>query len=347
MVTVRRQVPPAQTAQVQAPAGSMLADAVDVGVLREEKVKMCFYGINRSGKTTLAAEFAEHHGPVLFISTEPDACGGAGSIGSKRGIKIQRISHKFLGQDKDGRWMDADDKRCVRRDRLKGSDKLLALLQELAGQHPFKTVVFDTITSYQELCLVEIMGWDAPPAMHPKASEVGKSNYQYRAERWRKNLTPLLDLTNCHVILLAQQKDHNPPMTESESGKSFPDMKAKLLGNTGSSSFIAPAVGSSNAQWIADNCSYIVQLFEAEVQQRVEIPQFDGEGRPADPIIEYVGTGKRQRHLRLTSHPNYAAGGRWDFDRSIPEFITASTPKELYSAMAALIPALAPSPAQR
>ncbi len=311
--------------------GSMLADAVSVSVLREDWVKACFYGRNRSGKTSLACEGPK---PLLLISTEPDAQGGASSVSNKDGVRIQRVSHKLLGQDKDGRWMDATDKRCVRRDRLKGTEKLTALLAELGGPHPFKTVVLDTATSYQELVLVEIMGWDAPPAMHPPAQEVGKKRYQYRAEKWRQTLTPLLDLDNCHVFINCQEKDHNQEKDDFGG-------RAKLMHLTQDSSFMAPAVGSTNAEWLETHCGYIMQLMEMEVTREESVPQFNEDGSLAEPMIQRVGTGKRQRHLRMLYHPNYQAGGRWNFDPNMPEFVTAPTPTALYQAMAKFIPALA------
>ncbi len=329
MPVINKQTSPRQ--HIQAPAGTMLADAVPVSVLKEKKVKLCIYGRNRTGKTTLAAQFPK---PLLFISTEPDERGGMGSVVSATGAVLQRVSHKLLGQDQDGQWVDANDPKCVRKDRLKGSEKLMGLFAELGGQHPFKTVVLDTVTSYQELCLVEIMGWDAPPAIHPNAKAVGKDNYQYRAEKWRRNLIPLLDVTNCHVLVLAQEKDHNPEKDDFGG-------RNKLIGRERLESYIAPAVGSTNAQWVADNCNYIVQLFEAEVMQDMVVPTIDPTtGNAGEPIIQKVSTGVRQRHLRLLSHPCYAAGGRWDFERNIPEFISAKTPKELYAALAGFIHAL-------
>lgn len=328
MPTVSRQTPPAKPAQF--PAGSVLGSAVPVTNLREQRIKTCIYGRNRSGKTTLACQFKK---PLLLISSEPDACGGATSVGNMEGVFLQRISHRLLGQDTVGRWVDAEEKSCVRKDTLKGSDKLAAIINELSQTRHFETVVLDTATSLQELILVEIMRWDAPPAMQPNAKAVGKDNYQYRAEKWRKAMIPLLDLSYCNVVVLCQEKDHNAP-TDDFGGK------AKLLHTMQQGSFMAPALGATNAQWLQDNCGYIVQIYEDEVTEEVSVPQMSPDGRPAPPIVQRVGTGKRARHLRLLYHPNFAAGGRWQFNKDMPEFVTAPTPQELYSAMAVYIPAL-------
>lgn len=311
MPTTNRQRPPI-AAEPSAPAGSVLATAVPVASLREERVRVCIYGRNRSGKTTLACQFRK---PLLIVSTEPDACGGATSVADVPGVSIIRAGV----QKQPG-------------DRVHGSAKVAALAAELRGSCPFATVVLDTATSLQELILVEIMRWDSVPGMM-QVGAVGKENYQYRAELWRKAMIGLFDLSNCDLVVLAQEKDHNPA-TDDFGGK------RKILGTMQQGSFMAPALGATNAQWLQDNCGYVVQIYEDEVTQEVTVPMNNPDGTPAPPSVQRVGTGRRQRHLRLLYHPNFAAGGRWQYNRDMPEFVTAPTPAELYAAMAAYIPAL-------
>lgn len=335
--TTNKQLPP--KVQIQAPQGSMLADAVPVSALQEDKVKVCIYGRNRVGKTTFAALFKK---PLLFISSEPDANGGAQSVKSVPGVHLQRVSNKLLGQDKDGRWLNADDPRCVRKDKVKGCAKVVALANELKGQHPFATVVMDTATSLQDIALTELWGLpEVPDSM--SWGVVPDGLYIPRAEKLRSTLRPLLDLTNCNVVILAQEIDHNAKEGPEDRGGS-----RKLMGGsmgTGPTmqqrAFMAPMLGSTNAKWLQDNVGYILQMYEDEIMEDMVIPQIDPTtGGAGTPIVQKVGTGKRQRHMRMLYHPNFAAGGRWDFDPSIPEFITAKTPKELYAALAEYIPAL-------
>jgi hypothetical protein len=66
----------------------------------------------------------------------------------------------------------------------------------------------------------------------------------------------------------------------------------------------------------------------------------DHEGKPTEPLVSRVGTGVRQRHLRLLYHPNFAAGGRMAFDPDIPEFVTADTPAKLFAELCKYVPAL-------
>lgn len=324
--SIRRQAPPAPASA--APPGSMLADAMPVAAIVEQFVRICVYGRNRAGKTSLAARFAK---PLLLISSEPDPCGGASSVSNIDGVHLQRVSDKLLGKNAAGAWVDATDRTCVWRDRLKGSAKVVALANELAGEHPFKTVVLDTVTSLQDVILCELMNLPKVPEMMSWGM-VPDGMYQARAEKLRETVRPLLDLRNCNVIILAQEKDHN---AQEERGG-----KRKLLHTMQQGSFMAPALGSTNAQWLQDNCGYIVQIYEDEITQQVAVPTMNPDGTPGPPSITEVGTGRRSRHLRLLYHPNFAAGGRWQWERNVPEFVRAPSPKELYDALAKFIPAL-------
>jgi hypothetical protein len=238
----------------------------------------------------------------------------------------------MLGQDSAGRWVNADNPACVRRDTVKGSAKVVTIANELAVHNPFKTVCLDTVTSLQDIILVELQNLPKIPEM--MSWGIPNDNlYKNRAERLRETVRRLLELNNCNVIVNAQEKDHNGPKDDFGG-------KAKILHTLQQGSFMAPALGATNAQWLQDNCGYVVQIYEDEVMETVMVPCHNPDGSPAPPVPTKVGTGKRQRHLRLVYHANFAAGGRWKYNPNMPEFVTAPTPKELYEAMAAYVPAL-------
>ena len=306
-----RQAPPKPTAQF--PAGSVLSSAVPVTTLHEDRVKVCIYGRNRSGKTTLSCRFKK---PILLISAEPDENGGATSVSDVEGVTLTRIT--------------APNKR-VAGDKVHGSAKLVAIANELAQHNPFATVVLDTITSLQDIILVELLGLSKVPEMLSWGT-VPDGMYQQRAEKLRETSRPIIDLKNCNVVILAQEKDHNAQ--EDRGGRT------KILHTMQQGSFMAPALGATNAEWLQTACGYVIQLYEDEVTQEMVIPQMGPDGKPLPPTVERVGTGKRARHLRLLYHPNFAAGGRWKYNKNMPEFVTAPDPQGLYDAMAAYIPAL-------
>ena len=330
MPTISRQAPP-KVESPAPPAGSLLATSVPVTNLREERVKVCIYGRNGSGKTTISCQFKR---PILIISSEPGATGGAMSVSNIPGVSLNQVSKNLLGQDASGQWLDATDKRCVRRDKVKGSAKVVALANELLdiqqrGQKcPFETVVYDTVTSLQDVILAELMNLPKVPEMLSWGF-VPDGMYQQRAEKLRETIRPLLDLNNCNVVILAQEKDHNAQ--EDRGGRS------KLLHTMQQGSFMAPALGATNAEWLQTACGYVIQIYEDEVMQEIVVPAVDANSQPT---TQRLGTGKRQRHLRLLYHPNFAARGRWQYNRDMPEFVTAETPTGLYAALAQYIPSL-------
>ena len=218
--TVRQTPPPAKVAQF--PVGSVLAGAVPVTSLREEFIKVCWYGRNRSGKTTMAAMVAQAAmkktgKPSLIISAEPDENGGALSISGVDGIILTRVT---------------PPNRPIVGDNIKGSAKLVAIARELEQSNPFAWVFLDTVTSLQDVILVELMGLSKVPELLSWGF-VPDGIYQQRAEKLRETVRPLLSLTNCNVGILAQEKDHNA--AEDRGGK------AKILHTMQQGSFMAPA----------------------------------------------------------------------------------------------------------
>lgn len=313
MPEVKRQIPPKAPAAPQFAAGSILAGAVPVTALREERVKVCIYGRNRSGKTTLAAQFPK---PILFISCEPAHCGGVQSVSNMDGIKVTLVEDKPQPGEA-----------------VAGKDKVIAIGAELAQTDYYKTVVLKTATSLQDV-IAEEMKKEFPGL--PFSGKGAKDTYQMRSSRLHDAMRPLLDLKHINVVVLCQEKDHNPPVGEG----GFPDLKSKLLHTMQQGSFMAPALGPANAQWLQDACGYVIQIYEDEATTEIAIPQMSPTGESLPPVMQRVGTGKRQRHLRLLYHPNFAAGGKWNFDPNMPEFVTSPTPAELYAKLAAYVPAL-------
>lgn len=309
MPKITRQEPPRQI--TAAPVSGLLSTATPVTTLRETSVKICIYGRNRVGKSSLAAELPK---PLLFVSCEPALHGGVQSIANMKDVTLIHVE-PYNGKGMSGR------------------EKVEGIGRELMSDTYYKTVVLKTATSLQDLILEEMK---IEFGNLPLSGRGSKDTYQLRASKLHDAMRPYIDLKHCHLIVLAQEKDHNPPVGEG----GFPDLKAKLLQTMQQSSFMAPALGAANAQWLQDACGYIIQMYEDELTQEISIPQMDMEGKPLPPAIQRVGTGIRQRHLRLQYHPNFAAGGKWQFDRNVPEFVTAPTPKELYVAMVQYIPSL-------
>lgn len=305
MPVMAKQKPPAPIQA--APNGSILSTAVPVTSLREMHLKVCVYGRNRVGKTTLACQFPK---PLLIVSFEPEINGGAMSVSKMEGVHFLRINHKKL-RSADGEL-----------EKYSGSAKAVVLANELQVNNPFKTVVIDTVTSLQEIIFTELMGLPNVPEMLSWGI-AGDTLYQQRAEKTRETLRRFMDLNTSHVVFLAQEKDHNPVI--GDRGKS------KILMTMQQQSFFAADLGGTNARWLQDGCGYVLQLYEDEIKTEITIPGQKGpDGRMMPASTELVGTGKRGRHLRCLYHPNFAGGFRSPNPDVVPEFITAKTPWEMY-----------------
>lgn len=193
----------------------------------------------------------------------------------------------------------------------KDSDTIRGAATELyAGGHGYKTVVLDSVTSLERIILMEIMGWNEPAEMLRvgNSSPVQTSDYTERSERIRKLLRPFLDLEGINKIILANEKDHNPP----ENRKSA--LAKGMLGLQEGSYYSADS-GAGTARWLADSCNFIIQIFEDAEIVKKSITVLEGQ----PPQIIEEATGRRIRRLRLGYHPNYAAGAR--SGNNLPEFI--------------------------
>lgn len=259
-------------------------------------MSVLLYGRNRIGKTTLACQFPK---PLVLLSLEPSKTGGAKSIRKVPGVEGEVVHD---------------------------SATLMGYAQDLTNEkHGFKTVVLDSVSSLEKIVLMEIMGWDEPVEQLRvgKSSPVQTEHYTDRSERMKKLLRPFLNL-NMNVVILANEKDHNPPKDDKETGR-----RNSFSRGMQDNSFFAADTGAGMARWLMDSSDYIVQM-TMDSEKKVEMIELVAGQAPQRIETE---TGRLVRRLRLGYHPNYAAGVRADFDptKPLPDFIDGNTPAELYA----------------
>ena len=283
---------------------SILARAVGIEELTDCKYQMIFYGRNRIGKTTLACQFPK---PLLLVSLDPRSNGGADSVRRIAGIKNVRMG-----------------------EHMSTSEDVERLGHELKADCPFATVVVDGLTALEELLLAEICGWEQTANMlrFPRKGEansgaVGRASqdqYTERSEKVRKVLRPFIDLKTCHVLFIANEKDHNPQEGER---------KSQLVRGPHTESMYGPAVGSGAARWLNDSCNYIIQLYvDKEVKTVAVSAKLNGKDVVTEQQIE---TGKVTRRARLQMHLNYMAGFCSPTPELVPEYVEAVKPEEMYA----------------
>lgn len=283
--------------------GSILSEAIPVSQLADDYIKMVIYGGNRTGKSTVACQFPK---PALLVSFEPNKTGGARSVTKVDGVEYLRITAT------------GDNPRAPY-----GTKKAMMLCQELRGHNAFKTVIVDSATSLQDIILQELLGLDSIPEML-SWGQVSQDIYRQRSEKTREALRPFLNL-DCHVVVTAKERDHNPPKEE----------RNKIIRGPQSESFFAADLGGATVGWLHDACDYIGRLYiEREtkvVTNKIKL------GNEVKETSEEVETGRVVRRLRTMLHPNYAAGIRSADPQLVPEYITGETPQQLYSDLMAVI----------
>jgi len=268
---------------------SVLDDAIPVGDLEDDWIKIVIYGQNRVGKTTLACQFPK---PLLLVAMEPSKSGGALSVRRVAGVKYLRISSTL---------------------------RAAKLVQELAEgalcdlpdyeDQPYQTVVVDSVTSYQDIVLKELMGLDTLPEQLDWGI-VTRDQYRERSEKTKECLRPWVDLP-MNTVFTAKERDHNPPDRE----------KPKILRGSGFESFFAADLGGATVGWLHDACDYIGRLYIDKETKKVK--RFSKIKKKE--VWEEIETGKTVRRLRTMLHPNFAAGFRSANPEAVPEFITEPT----------------------
>lgn len=177
MPAITPQTPPRKAAaRPPAKPGSMLSQAVPVGEVSDDFIKMVIYGVNRVGKTTLACQWPK---PLLLVACEPNLTGGSKSVANIPEVTYIRIAKTI---------------------------ELDALCKELRVDSFFRTVVLDTATSLQDVALQEIMERDST-IEQLNFGEVPEDAYRKRSEVCKERLRPLLNLKK-HTVIIAQEKDH-------------------------------------------------------------------------------------------------------------------------------------------
>lgn len=319
MPAIKRQHPPT-------PALPKMDDVLDSGVpvadMDATKITAVVYGKNGVGKTTFACQGP---GPTALISVDPSPTGGARSVRGVPGVVVYQVAAKRLADPQTGKL-----------EKVYGSEKMLAIASSIkarfaAGHRPFAKVVVDGLTSWNEVILSEIMRCDYEdmPAILSKG-KVTTDQYVERSEKLIRYLRSFLDLP-CDVILLAQERDHNPP--KNEKGVTIGSKLMREAHPTAlAGSFYSLALGDEQARWVQNACDFVMQLYEDDEYRVVTAPAqtlMDGQVLPGVEMHE--PTGRRVRRLRCTYHVNYAARFREDY-RNVPEYIEAPTPEERYQA---------------
>ncbi len=287
----------------------MLASAVDVTTLRSQWLHMLVYGNNGVGKTRLASTFPK---PLLLVSFEPQDEGGALTVAATPGVKFIRP-----GSTERARQL---------ADELAGGDAVCDLPDPKYRGKRYQSLVFDSVTSYQQLKLQELMGWDQP-AVQLNFGDVPGDVYRERAEVVKQHLRSWVGLPY-HVVFTGKEKDHNPPKEErvnEKTGKVQPDMRPKFIRGLQQTSLVSVDLGGSAAGWLLDAVPFFGRLY-MELELVPKKTKVLGEER-----TEMRETGRYVRALLCSYRPPFVA--RFQSCRDVPDVILNPTYERISAAI--------------
>lgn len=280
--------------------------------MKRGHMKVCIYGRNRIGKSTLAAQFPK---PLLYVACEPTENGGTDSIIGIEGIDISVVSLKKQVDPITGLLEDYSGRAKA----MAIADNLQSMCDQ-TGSCYYNSIAIDS-TALQEIILAEIMGWNEVDRILAWGA-IGRERYMERAEKTREVLRKFAALPT-DTIFVAQEKDHNPPKDDTSS---------KLTKPAQEKSFMAANLGGSTVEWLHDACGFICQLYmEAETKTETSEVNMAGEKRMEEITMH---TGRFVRRLRTEYHPNYAAGVRTSRADVVPEYIEAEMAQQMYEDLA-------------
>ncbi len=278
------------------PAESPLDRIVPVTDHADDRFLGVVYGQNGTGKTSLACTFPR---PILLVGFED----GTKSVDTIEGVDLLLVrSTEWIGETLD-RVAEGEPSHWA-------SSKNGWTKKESRTGAPYATVVADTATSLQDLCLKEILGLEDLPVML-EWGVASMDQYRDRSSKTREFLRKFFDLPSpITVVILAQEKDHSKGGADDEGdARRDSEMLRPWWG---------PNLGKATAEWLVQKADHVCQTYTRELIVKKVVK---GIGGKKDRTVE-KRTGKVEFCLRAEkSHPGHAAKMRTGREIEMPGVI--------------------------
>lgn len=264
MPTVSKQSPVKKSPR-RKPSANVL-DRIAPVSQSDKKLTVNVYGPSGSGKTTFACTFPK---PLLLIGAED----GTQSVRDVSGVQFVRIYNSME----------------------------ISELVTHCKEGGYESVVLDTATSLQNLCLMEVMGWSEMPAIL-EWGRVTRDQYGQRSGMMIDCLRRILSLAEsgiCHSVVLAQEKilERSEDAELTDAPYIMSDLSAAPLG------FLNP------------ECDYIVGMSKAE---KTSVAKKKIKGKTITTVMK---TGKPDYRLRTGWDEAYYTKFRLPKGTELPKHI--------------------------
>ena len=224
-----------------------------------------FYGRSGTGKTSLAATFP---GPVLLIDVMDE---GTDSISDVKGIDVTEVTS--LEELEDIYWFLKD------------------------GDHKYKTVIIDTVSQLQMVCLEEIVGEGKKGKKVGDWGSMSQKQWGQIASYMKEWLINFRDLSRYEldIVFLAQDRVFNASEEEAGDGEIMPE--------------VGPGLSPSVAKTLAAAVSMVGNTF---IRSREVVKEVNG---------KKVRRQKTEYCLRVGPNPVYTTKVRKPRGNVAPDFI--------------------------
>jgi hypothetical protein len=279
--------PPRLTSQASRP--SAVSRISPIGFDPSEGIKILLYGMSGTGKTTIAGTFPA---PILWI-----VCSGTTGADELRSID------------------DEEHRKSVRKVVLYDSSEMREItdhVRELEAQGdqatPYRTVVLDHASGFQDLILKEILGLDEIPVQKTWGM-ASRQQYGQLGVQFKQYLFPLLSC-KANVVIIAQERRDNPRSSDDEDDEAPVAVESDVMVNT-----VGAGLTPTASKWLNHAVSYIGQTYKRDREEvrKIEV------GNTVEEIR--VRTGKVDYMLRTGPHSVYATKFRVPLGRPLPSSI--------------------------
>ncbi len=242
-------------------------DRIAAVKLSGSKDKINFYGVSGSGKTTLACTYPK---PLLIIGAED----GTRSVHNIKGVDFVRLTE------------------CI---------ELNEILDHVRAGDKYKSIVMDTITSFQAMNISELAGLEDIPVQGSwgMASRDHWGKCALQTKEYIRRILRLAEDGVCHTIILAQERTFG-------IGEDADDILTPS---------VMSALTPSTVGWMNPECDYIAQTYKRQSTETVRI-KIGGKTKERSHKTDQV-----EFCLRVAPHPVYTTKFRVPRGQILPEAI--------------------------
>lgn len=275
MPRVEKQTTATKAKPKAAPATGVLARIKPISEDRDPSIKIMLYGRSGSGKTSLWSTFPK---PILAM-----VCSGGNQLGELKSIDTPENADTIF------------------RVAINESSEIRTVLDHVAENGGYATIVLDHASGLQDLILKEILGVDQLPAQ----SSWGMASQQQYGQcilQSKEILRALLKST-ANVVVVAQERAFNTE--EDGKGGSSDVLKP----------YVAAGLSPSLSSWLNTGVDYICQCF---IRQKEVIRKTSVAGKTVEKVEKTKGV---EFCLRCAPHETYMTKFRLPKKNSLPESI--------------------------